>query len=77
VSFRDFDIRFISYFEANPRSVKYITTVSSMDEKRELLRHFLAALAYRTQKALRGLLPSSMPSARATEYAPLRNWFAT
>ena len=23
------------------------------DEKRELLRHFLAALAYRTQKALR------------------------
>jgi len=24
-----------------------------MDEKRELLRHFLAALAYRTQKALR------------------------
>ena len=25
-----------------------------MDDKRELLRHFLAALAYRTQKALRG-----------------------
>jgi hypothetical protein len=25
-----------------------------MDEQRELLRHFLAALAYRTQKALRG-----------------------
>lgn len=25
-----------------------------MDEKRTLLRHFLAALAYRTQKALRG-----------------------
>jgi len=25
-----------------------------MDEKRQLLRHFLAALAYRTQKALRG-----------------------
>ena len=25
-----------------------------MDEKRELLRHFLAALAYRAQKALRG-----------------------
>jgi len=25
-----------------------------MDEKRRLLRHFLAALAYRTQKALRG-----------------------
>ena len=25
-----------------------------MDEKREMLNHFLAALAYRTQKALRG-----------------------
>ncbi len=25
-----------------------------MDEKRELLRHFLAAIAYRTQKAVRG-----------------------
>ena len=25
-----------------------------MDDKRTLLRHFLAALAYRTQKALRG-----------------------
>ena len=25
-----------------------------MNEKRELLRHFLAALAYRTQKAVRG-----------------------
>src|SRR5262245_10373033 len=25
-----------------------------MDDKRQLLRHFLAALAYRTQKALRG-----------------------
>ncbi len=25
-----------------------------MDDKRDLLRHFLAALAYRTQKALRG-----------------------
>lgn len=29
-----------------------------MDEKRELLLHFLAALAYRTQKALRGAPPS-------------------
>jgi hypothetical protein len=29
-----------------------------MDEKRELLRHFLAALAYRTQKALRGAPPT-------------------
>src|SRR5215472_12496762 len=28
-----------------------------MDEKREMLRHFLAALAYRTQKALRGAPP--------------------
>src|SRR5262245_5769013 len=27
--------------------------VTSMDEKRTLLRHFLAALAYRAQKALR------------------------
>jgi hypothetical protein len=29
----------------------------SMDEQRALLRHFLAALAYRTQKALRGAPP--------------------
>jgi hypothetical protein len=29
-----------------------------MDEQRALLRHFLAALAYRTQKALRGAPPS-------------------
>jgi len=29
-----------------------------MDDKRALLRHFLAALAYRTQKALRGAPPS-------------------
>src|ERR1700745_2472744 len=28
-----------------------------MDDKRSLLRHFLAALAYRTQKALRGAPP--------------------
>ena len=28
-----------------------------MDEKRQLLRHFLAALAYRTQKALRDAPP--------------------
>jgi hypothetical protein len=28
-----------------------------VDEKREMLRHFLAALAYRTQKALRGAPP--------------------
>ena len=28
-----------------------------MNEKRDLLRHFLAALAYRTQKALRGAPP--------------------
>ena len=28
-----------------------------MDEKREVLRHFLAALAYRIQKALRGAPP--------------------
>ena len=35
-----------------------------MDPKRELLRHFLAALAYRTQKALRGA-PASFGSFRA------------
>ena len=29
-----------------------------MDDKRALLRHFLAAIAYRTQKALRGAPPS-------------------
>jgi hypothetical protein len=29
-----------------------------MDDKRSLMRHFLAALAYRTQKALRGIQPS-------------------
>jgi hypothetical protein len=28
-----------------------------MDEERQLLRHFLASLAYRTQKALRGASP--------------------
>lgn len=36
-----------------------------MDDKRILLRHFLAALAYRTQKALRGA-PESFSSFRAT-----------
>ena len=35
-----------------------------MDDKRELLRHFLAALAYRTQKALSGA-PDSFYSFRA------------
>lgn len=35
-----------------------------MDDKRLLLRHFLAALAYRTQKALRGA-PESFCSFRA------------
>ena len=29
-----------------------------MDDRRRMLRHFLAALAYRTQKALRGAPPS-------------------
>ncbi len=37
-----------------------------MDEKRALLRHFLAALAYRTQKALRGA-PAEFGSFRAAE----------
>ncbi|HEY0324143.1 MAG TPA: hypothetical protein VGC66_24570 [Pyrinomonadaceae bacterium] len=35
-----------------------------MDDKRQLLRHFLAALAYRTQKALRGA-PEGFASFRA------------
>jgi hypothetical protein len=34
------------------------TGQSSMSDKRIMLRHFLAALAYRTQKALRGAPPS-------------------
>lgn len=34
-----------------------------MDDKRDLLRHFLAAIAYRTQKALRGA-PDSFASFR-------------
>jgi hypothetical protein len=34
-----------------------------MDDKRLMLRHYLAALAYRTQKALRGA-PDSFPSFR-------------
>jgi hypothetical protein len=37
-----------------------------MDDKRDLLRHFLAALAYRTQKALRDA-PSEFGSFRAAE----------
>jgi hypothetical protein len=36
----------------------------AIDDKRALLRHFLAALAYRTQKALRGA-PQSFASFRA------------
>jgi hypothetical protein len=35
-----------------------------MNDKREMLRHFLAALAYRTQKALRGM-PDDFPRFRA------------
>jgi hypothetical protein len=34
--------------------MSYAKEQQNMDEKRALLRHFLAALAYRTQKALRG-----------------------
>ena len=37
-----------------------------MDEKRQVLRHFLAALAYRTQKALRGA-PADFGTFRAAE----------
>jgi hypothetical protein len=40
--------------------------VTKMDDKRELLRHFLAALAYRTQKALRDA-PLDFGSFRAAE----------
>lgn len=36
----------------------WIRDLTIMDEKRQMLRHFLAALAYRTQKALRGAPPS-------------------
>jgi len=35
----------------------YAEGATSMDEQRKLLRHFLAALAYRTQKALRDAPP--------------------
>lgn len=38
----------------------------TMDDKRSLLRHFLAALAYRTQKALRGA-PATFGDFRAAE----------
>ena len=38
----------------------------AMDEKRLLLHHFLAALAYRTQKALRGA-PADFGSFRAAD----------
>jgi len=37
-----------------------------VDDKRRMLRHFLAALAYRTQKALRGA-PADLGSFRAGE----------
>src|SRR5918992_628972 len=47
-------------------SVMPIGGVSSMDEKRGLLRHFLAALAYRTQKALRDA-PEGFGDFRAAE----------
>src|SRR5229473_4297505 len=38
----------------------------AMDDRRKLLRHFLATLAYRTQKALRGA-PESFGSFRVAE----------
>ena len=38
-----------------------------MDEQRKLLKHFLAALAYRTQKALRGA-PPDFPAFRAATH---------
>ena len=38
-----------------------------MDPKREVVRHFLAALAYRTQKALRGA-PEHFPDFRVADH---------
>jgi hypothetical protein len=37
-----------------PGFALYRAILTTMDDKRHMLRHFLAALAYRTQKALRG-----------------------
>ncbi len=44
-----------------------------MDEKRQMLRHFLAALAYRTQKALRGA-PASFAGFEAGNQVRTPHW---
>ena len=51
--------------------------VAPMDEKRQVLRHFLAALAYRTQKALRDAPPDFGASARRPESALRQSWCVT
>jgi len=43
-----------------------------MDRDRELLRHFLAAIAYRTQKALRGAPEHYAPFSAGNRYADIR-----
>ncbi len=44
-----------------------------MDDKRQMLRHFLAALAYRTQKALRGA-PASFAEFKAGHGVRTPHW---
>ncbi len=44
-----------------------------MDEKRQMLRHFLGALAYRTQKALRGA-PASFADFEAGNQVRTPHW---
>lgn len=48
-----------------------------MNDKRTLLRHFLAALAYRTQKALRDAPADFGDFAQHLELAPPRSSCAT
>jgi hypothetical protein len=45
-----------------------------MNDSGNLLRHFLAALAYRTQKALRDA-PADFGTRQGMKYALLQNWF--
>lgn len=47
-----------------------------MDDKLVMLRHFLAGLAYRTQKALRGVRTILDHLGLAKMCARLRNWSA-
>ena len=48
-----------------------------MNDKRATLRHCLAGLAYRTQKALRVRLIRLARSRRASRFERLPTWFAT